>query len=148
MRALPPVRRALAPASMRPALCLTNFKRGVKRSEQVDCALDIVERQLVDRKAPGATLYPVACTPQAWASGTAFQLLQSLLGLEFDSAACKVELWDPFLPASVNEIRVRNLGIGASSTDFVVRCDDGKPSLRVLRTTGQISVLLKTANPT
>lgn len=100
------------------------------------------------RKGRGPTLYPVACTPQAWASGTVFQLLQSLLGLEFDPSAGKVELWDPFLPTSVKEICVRNLRIGASSADFVISRNDGKPSLRVLRTTGQLSVLLKTANPT
>jgi hypothetical protein len=32
----------------------------------------------------GPTLYPVACSPQAWAAGTPFLLLQSSLGLEFD----------------------------------------------------------------
>ncbi|MBV9201748.1 MAG: amylo-alpha-1,6-glucosidase, partial [Alphaproteobacteria bacterium] len=30
------------------------------------------------------TLYPVACTPQAWASATVFALLQASLGLSFD----------------------------------------------------------------
>jgi glycogen debranching enzyme len=98
------------------------------------------------RKGRGPTLYPVACTPQAWASGTVFQLLQSLLGLEFDPAAKKIELWDPFLPPSVNEICVRNLRIGSASVDFVLRRGEGKPSLSVLRTTGQLSVFLKTAD--
>ena len=32
----------------------------------------------------GPTLYPVACSPQAWARGTPLLLLQSSLGLEFD----------------------------------------------------------------
>jgi glycogen debranching enzyme len=99
------------------------------------------------RKGRGPTLYPVACTPQAWASGTFFQLLQSLLGLQFDPAANKIELRDPFLPPSVNEVCVRNLRIGTSSVDFVVRRSDRKPTLSVLRTTGQLSVFLKTADP-
>ncbi len=32
----------------------------------------------------GPTLYPVACSPQAWAAGTPFMLLQASLGLEFN----------------------------------------------------------------
>ena len=34
----------------------------------------------------GPVLYPVACAPQAWASATAFTLLEAALGLEFDAA--------------------------------------------------------------
>ena len=34
----------------------------------------------------GPTLYPVACSPQAWAAGTPLLLLQSSLGLEFNPA--------------------------------------------------------------
>ena len=37
----------------------------------------------------GPTLYPVACSPQAWASGTPFSLIQASLGLEFDPARTK-----------------------------------------------------------
>ena len=32
----------------------------------------------------GPTLYPVACSPQAWAAGASLMLLQASLGLEFD----------------------------------------------------------------
>ena len=35
----------------------------------------------------GPTLYPVACSPQAWAAGTPFSLLQATLGLELDHEA-------------------------------------------------------------
>ena len=35
----------------------------------------------------GPTLYPVACSPQAWASATPFALLEAALGLEFDPRA-------------------------------------------------------------
>ena len=33
------------------------------------------------QRGRGPTLYPVACSPQAWASATIFELVQSLLGL-------------------------------------------------------------------
>ena len=37
----------------------------------------------------GPTLYPVACSPQAWASATPFTLLEASLGLQFDPAGAK-----------------------------------------------------------
>ena len=36
------------------------------------------------RRRRGPTLYPVACSPQAWAAATPFALIQAALGLEFD----------------------------------------------------------------
>ncbi len=36
------------------------------------------------RRGRGPTLYPVACSPQAWASGALLLMLQASLGLEFD----------------------------------------------------------------
>src|SRR5213075_1281230 len=39
------------------------------------------------RRQPGEgpTLYPVACSPQAWASGSLFMMLQASLGLTLDA---------------------------------------------------------------
>jgi glycogen debranching enzyme len=31
--------------------------------------------------------YPVSCSPQAWAAGAPFLMLQAMLGLEFDHEA-------------------------------------------------------------
>src|SRR6266581_1469544 len=50
-------------------------------------------------KRRGPTLYPVACSPQAWASATPFTLLEASLGLEFDAPAGEIRLRDPRLPA-------------------------------------------------
>ena len=36
------------------------------------------------QRSRGPTLYPVACSPQAWASATPFSLIEAALGLEFD----------------------------------------------------------------
>ena len=37
------------------------------------------------RRGEGPTLYPVACSPQAWAAGSVFLLLQAALGLTIDA---------------------------------------------------------------
>jgi glycogen debranching enzyme len=88
----------------------------------------------------GPTLYPVACSPQAWASATPFTLLEAALGLEFDEQRCEIRLRNPCLPAFLNEVVLRDLQLGQSSVDLRVTRHDDDVSLEVLRTRGQIQV--------
>src|SRR6266853_175636 len=94
----------------------------------------------------GPVLYPVACTPQAWASATPFSLLEAALGLEFDAARGEIRLRDPRLPEFLNEVVVRDLRLGASSVDLRVRRHGEEVSLEVLRTRGQIQVSIVLAH--
>jgi glycogen debranching enzyme len=94
------------------------------------------------RKGRGPTLYPAACAPQAWASGAPFLLLQAMLGLAFDHAACRIELINPTVPAFVGDIVIRNLRLGDASADLVVRQEGGAISLQVLRATPGLQVYL------
>ena len=57
----------------------------------------------------GPTLYPVACSPQAWASATPFTLIEASLGLQFDPAANEIRLHNPSLPSFLDEVVLRNL---------------------------------------
>ena len=88
----------------------------------------------------GPTLYPVACSPQAWAAGTPLLLLQSSLGLEFDPDHNEIRLRKPRLPAFLEEVTLRNLRIGQSSVDLTLRRQGVDVSLQVLRNEGQIKV--------
>jgi glycogen debranching enzyme len=88
----------------------------------------------------GPTLYPVACAPQAWASATAFTLLEAALGLEFDADCGEIRLHNPRLPAFLNEVVLRELQLGPSSVDLRVRRHGDEVSLEVLRTRGRIQV--------
>ena len=92
----------------------------------------------------GPTLYPVACSPQAWASATPFSLLQAALGLELDPIANEVRLRSPRLPKFLNEVILRNLVVGGSRVDIAVRRDGENVSLSVIKTRGviEVSVLL------
>jgi len=94
------------------------------------------------RKGRGPTLYPAACSPQAWASGTPFLLLQAMLGLAFDHAARRIELINPTVPAFVGDMVIRNLRLGDATADFAVRQDGGVISLQVLRATPGLQVSL------
>jgi glycogen debranching enzyme len=97
-------------------------------------------------KRRGPTLYPVACAPQAWASATPFTLLEAALGLEFDAQRGEIRLRNPRLPAFLNEVVVRDLQLGPSSVDLVVRRHGDEVSLEVLRTLGQIQVSIVLAH--
>jgi len=88
----------------------------------------------------GPVLYPVACAPQAWASGAPFTLLEAALGLEFDAARGEIRLRDPRLPEFLNEVVLRDLKLGASSVDLRLRRHGEEVSLEVLRTRGHIQV--------
>jgi glycogen debranching enzyme len=92
------------------------------------------------RKGRGPTLYPVACAPQAWASGTPFTLIQAALGLEFDTDASEIRLRNPRLPAFLDEVTVRNLWLGTSSVDLALRRHNDDVGVQVLRKEGSIRV--------
>ena len=95
------------------------------------------------RPGRGPTLYPVACAPQAWAAGAPFQLLRSMLGLQFDPKRQRIELCNPRVPAAVGDVTVYNLRLGRASADFTVRQESRDAvSLQVLRTSGPVEVSL------
>ena len=88
----------------------------------------------------GPTLYPVACSPQAWAAGTPLLLLQSCLGLEFNPDRNEILLRKPQLPSFLEQVTLRNLRLGQSTVDLLLRKHDDDVSLQVLRNEGQIMV--------
>jgi glycogen debranching enzyme len=92
------------------------------------------------RRGRGPTLYPVACTPQAWASGAPLLLLQASLGLEFDPAQSEIRLRDPRLPSFLERVVLRNLRLGDCSVDLVAHRHKDSVSIEVLRTEGTIRV--------
>jgi glycogen debranching enzyme len=56
--------------------------------------------------------YPSACTPQAWASGAVFLLLQACLGIEIDAKTSVIAVIKPFLPQWLDRVSVRDLIVG------------------------------------
>ena len=70
------------------------------------------------RSEQGPTLYPVACSPQAWAAGSIFMLLQSLLGIRVDAGQHRIDFHDPVLPESLPRLWVKNLKVGDARVDL------------------------------
>jgi glycogen debranching enzyme len=63
--------------------------------------------------------YPVSCSPQAWAAGSMFLLLQNMLGLEPDAPKGVFKITEPTLPRWLNTVRVENLRAGKGSADII-----------------------------
>ncbi|MBE3559870.1 MAG: amylo-alpha-1,6-glucosidase [Ktedonobacteraceae bacterium] len=64
------------------------------------------------RPGYGPTRYPVACSPQAWAAGAPFMLLNALLGLEPDAEHQRLVLRQPTLPGWLQSIEIQGLWLG------------------------------------
>lgn len=99
---------------------------------------------LARRPDEGPTLYPVACLPQAWASGAVFMLVAACLGLSVDAARGEVRLEDPMLPRAVDELEITNLAVGRGSVDLLLqRAERGSHDVRisVLRRDGPVRVV-------
>ncbi|HZT06678.1 MAG TPA: glycogen debranching N-terminal domain-containing protein [Chloroflexota bacterium] len=66
--------------------------------------------------------YPVSCTPQAWAAGAVFLMLQSVIGLEPDLPNRRLTLRPRLLPW-LGSIRFENMRLGSRSVSIRVRRD-------------------------
>jgi glycogen debranching enzyme len=87
------------------------------------------------------TLYPVACSPQAWASASAFMLLQAVLGLEVNAPQRLVRFTRSRLPAYLDEVRIYGLRVGPVEVDLALRRQDHDVSINVLRRVGHIEIV-------
>lgn len=95
------------------------------------------------RPGRGPTLYPVACSPQAWAAGAPFQFVQTMLGLEFDYDRRLIVLKDPLVPEFLGHLTVRNLRLGQARADFrLERQTDGRVALQLLAVEGDVEISL------
>jgi glycogen debranching enzyme len=56
--------------------------------------------------------YPVACLPQAWASGSLFMLLQAALGISVSAWREEIRVHEPRLPTGIETLEIRNLAVG------------------------------------
>jgi glycogen debranching enzyme len=92
-----------------------------------------------DSSAP--TLYPVACAPQAWASGSVYLLLQAALGLTVRAPEREIRFSNPALPANLDELTIENLQVNDANVDLLIRRHPEGVAVEVTRRDGEIDVL-------
>lgn len=93
------------------------------------------------RPGKGPTLYPVACSPQAWAAGSVFMVLQACLGLEIKANESRLYMHHSALPEKLQHVRIRNLRIGNGSVDLSCERYADTVSVNILRRTGNVEIV-------
>jgi glycogen debranching enzyme len=82
--------------------------------------------------------YPVSCSPQSWAAGSAILFLKTMLGIRAEAWANRLVV-RPRLPDWLAEVTLRDLHIGGSRVDFTANRD----GVEVLKTEGDIQVVVE-----
>jgi glycogen debranching enzyme len=82
---------------------------------------------------PGPVHYPVACHPQAWASGAIPYMLQESLGLQPRGFEKRLLVHRPMLPPSIPQVELTHLGVGEGECHLrFSRNPDGSADLDVV----------------
>ena len=93
------------------------------------------------RPGEGPTLYPVACSPQAWAAASVFMLLGACLGISISAAPPQIHFQRAFLPESVPEIQITNLKVGNAAVDLAVSRYKQNVSINIMRREGAVEII-------
>jgi glycogen debranching enzyme len=99
------------------------------------------------RNGEGPTLYPVACSPQAWAAGALFMLLQSVLGIQVDGEQRRILVEDPHLPETHPRLWVKNLKVGESRVDLYCERENGKTRIEAIDNRDGIEIIFGRHQP-
>jgi glycogen debranching enzyme len=87
--------------------------------------------------------YPVACSPQAWAAGSSFLFLETMLGLRAHADRHELELLHPHLPEWLGKVTLTDLRVGDASVDLLFHRWRGTTSAEVLRKVGEVAVTIR-----
>ncbi|GAC1490691.1 MAG: hypothetical protein NVS2B14_02890 [Chamaesiphon sp.] len=87
--------------------------------------------------------YPVACSPQAWATGSVFELLQMMVNLVPDAPNNYLRIIDPALPESINRLSLHNLRVGPTILDLEFERSGNTTACRVAKKRGNLRVVIE-----
>jgi glycogen debranching enzyme len=98
------------------------------------------------RDDEGPTLYPVACSPQAWASGAVFGLLEAITGMGIgrDETTGRVQVLfrNPVLPSRLNLLEISGLRLGEEEIDLQLHRGEHDTGVLVRRRTSGVDVII------
>ena len=98
----------------------------------------------VDRRhGQGPTLYPVACSPQAWAAGAVFMLLQACLGISVDAKNKRITFDRPLLPQGIPQLSINDLRIEDCRLSLFLERDTGPVRIQASDKHGEVDVVVK-----
>jgi glycogen debranching enzyme len=107
-----------------------------QRPPELFCGYDRTE-------GSGPVQYPVACSPQAWATGSIFQLIHMMINLVPDSSSNHLRIIDPALPESINWLSLHNLRVGNTLLDLEFERSGSTTACRVAKKRGNLRVVIE-----
>ncbi|HEY3273314.1 MAG TPA: amylo-alpha-1,6-glucosidase [Methanocella sp.] len=87
--------------------------------------------------------YPVACSPQAWSSGTMPFMFTASLGIEPDALNNRLIIKKPHLPSWLNDVQFNNLKVGNTLTDLDFKRIEDETLINVSKKSGDIDVIIE-----
>jgi glycogen debranching enzyme len=94
------------------------------------------------RRLNAPTLYPVACSPQAWASASVFALVQASLGIDFDPEVGEIRFDRPVLPEFLDQLHLRGLQTRDGEADVLFRRYGGDVAVNITRRQGNVPIVV------
>ncbi len=94
------------------------------------------------RPDDGPTLYPVACSPQAWSAAAVYMLLEACLGLSIDGPGSQIRFSSSCLPGILQHVRIENLSVAQGLVDLVITRQTKGVGIEVARREGDVTVAL------
>ncbi|MFN2589776.1 MAG: glycogen debranching N-terminal domain-containing protein, partial [Actinomycetota bacterium] len=87
--------------------------------------------------------YPVACRPQAWASGAPLLMLRSYAGISAEAPDGELNIVRPELPDWLDALEIIGMQVGRSRVDLRLTSRDGVTAVQVPRKDGDVEVLVR-----
>jgi glycogen debranching enzyme len=87
--------------------------------------------------------YPVACSPQAWASGTIPFMFTACLGIAPDALNNRLIIKKPHLPSWLVDVQFNNVKIGDTLTDLDFKRIENETLINVSKKSGDIDVIIE-----
>jgi glycogen debranching enzyme len=94
-------------------------------------------------QVPEPVQYPVACRPQAWATGTPLLMMRSYGGITADAPNGVLYVHRPGLPSWLEEFQVLGMRVGSAKVDMTFTRMGDVTSVQVPRKEGDVEVLIR-----
>ena len=87
--------------------------------------------------------YPVACRPQAWATGAPLLMMRSYAGMSVDVPNKMLSIVRPALPAWLERAEVIGMKVGSARVDLAFVHSAGTTGVQVMRKDGDLDVIVR-----
>jgi glycogen debranching enzyme len=94
-------------------------------------------------EVPVPVQYPVACRPQAWASGAPLLMVRTYAGLSANAPQGVLYINRPRLPSWLHRMEIMGMQVGGSRLDLVFTNNEGVTATEVPRKEGDVEVLIR-----